>query len=220
VTPVRKATNRGKNIIGHYPSLRMGRMINFESLIERDFICLLDFEAKVQSFEEQPLAIEFLHLGKQHKYTPDFHVIFAERDLLFECKPSQFVDTPENQLKFAAARSWCEERKWFFEIVTDKQLSANWRVRNIKLLTRFARYPVNGNFKGRVLACLSTMSVPVRIADVIQWVNQETPQAAVIPLLHMAFHHEVFVPLNDALITIETPIAHGAPFSEDGLLLP
>jgi len=46
--PVRKATNRGKNIIGYFPSVKMGRMINFESLIERDFIYLLDFEQEVE----------------------------------------------------------------------------------------------------------------------------------------------------------------------------
>jgi hypothetical protein len=49
-------------------------------------------------------------------------------------------------------------------------------------------------------------------------VSPETPQAAVIPLLHMAFHHEVFVPLNDAPITIESPIALGVVIDE-GLFL-
>jgi hypothetical protein len=220
VTPVRKAVNHGKNIIGHYPSLKMGRMINFESMIERDFICLLDFETKVQSFEEQPLALEYLHQGKQHKYTPDFHVIFAGQNILCECKPSQFVDTPENQLKFSAARAWCEEQKWLFEVVTDCQMLANWRVRNIKLLTRFARYPVSNEFRGRVLTYLSTNSTPSRMADVIQWVTPETTQTAVIPLLHMAFHHEIFIPLNAAPITVESPIALDAPFIETGLILP
>jgi hypothetical protein len=104
------------------------------------------------------------------------------------------------------------------KVVTDKQLSANWRVRNIKLLTRFSRYPILDNFKKEVLACLSTTSVLMKIADVIQWVSPETPQAAVIPLLHMAFHHEVFVPLNDAPITIESPIALGVVIDE-GLFL-
>jgi hypothetical protein len=220
VTPVRKATNHGKNIIGHFPSIKMGRMINFESLIERDFICLLDFDAKVQFFEEQPLAIEYLHQSKQHKYTPDFHIVFAGQNILCECKPCQFVDKPENQIKFVAARYWCDERNWLFKVVTDKHLSANWRVRNIKLLTRFSRYPISDNFKKEVLDCLSTTFDLVRIADVIQWVSPTTPQAAVIPLLHMAFHHEVFVPLNDVPITIESPITLQGPFVEKGLFLP
>ena len=36
--PVRKVSNRGGNTIGHFPSLKMGRMIDYESLIERDLI--------------------------------------------------------------------------------------------------------------------------------------------------------------------------------------
>lgn len=193
----------------------MGRMINFESLIERDFICLLDFEAQVQSFEEQPLTIEYLHQGKQLKYTPDFQVVFAGQNLLFECKPIQFVDTPENQLKFSAASAWCEQRKWLFQVVTDQQLSANWRVRNIKLLTRFARYPVSSEFKRQVLTRLSRAPLPMRIAELLQWVNPETPSVAIIPLLHMAFHHEVFVSLNNAPITVESPIWLGAHCPEE-----
>jgi hypothetical protein len=211
VAPVRRATYRGKNIIGYFPSLKMGRMINFESLIERDLICLLDFESQVQSFVEQPFSIEYQRQGRQYKYTPDFHVIFGGQNMVIECKPSQNVDKPKNRLKFAAARSWCHERNWLFEVVTDQRLAANWRVRNVKLLTRFARYTVHTDFKEHVWACLSAAHAPVRIADVVARVNQQAPQAAVIPLLHMAYHHEVYVPLNTAPITIETPIALRRP---------
>ncbi|OGO16775.1 MAG: hypothetical protein A2Z14_05645 [Chloroflexi bacterium RBG_16_48_8] len=217
MAPVRKATYRGRNIIGYFPSLKMGRMINFESLIERDLICLLDFESQVQSFVEQPFSIEYQCQGKQHKYTPDFHVIFGGQNMVIECKLSQYVNTPENQLKFAAARSWCHERNWLFEVVTDQLLATNWRVRNVKLLTRFARYPVRADFKEHVWTCLFAASAPVRIADVIARVNPQAPQAAVIPLLHMAFHHEVYAPLDTAQITIETPIALRRPSIEEVL---
>jgi hypothetical protein len=56
--PVKKVSNRGGNIIGRFPSLKLGRMVDFESLIERDFIYVLDFEPDVESFSEQPLTIE------------------------------------------------------------------------------------------------------------------------------------------------------------------
>ena len=36
--PVRNVSNRGGNAIGRFPSLKMQRMIAFESLLERDFI--------------------------------------------------------------------------------------------------------------------------------------------------------------------------------------
>jgi hypothetical protein len=193
-------------------------MINFESLIERDFIYLLDYEPSVEQFEEQPLTIEYLHNGRKRRYTPDFHVVHNGQDFLFECKPERFVDDPGNQVKFEAARLWCNERKWTFGIVTAEQLAANWRVRNIKLLTQFARYSVSPGIKGRIFAFLSSVSGATRMSDVMQRVNPETPQFAIIPILHMAFHYQVHIPLNDAKITVDSPIALTVFSSERGIL--
>ena len=62
--PVRNVSNRGGNVIGKFPSIKMGRMVAFESLLERDFIYLLDHAEEVTWFEEQPLTIEFATLHK------------------------------------------------------------------------------------------------------------------------------------------------------------
>jgi hypothetical protein len=69
--PVRKVSNRGGNIIGKFPSIKMRRMIAFESLLERDFIYLLDYDKDVEWFEEQPLTIEYQHEGKRRHCIPD-----------------------------------------------------------------------------------------------------------------------------------------------------
>ena len=103
---VRKVSNRGGNIIGRFPSLKLGRMVAFESLIERDFIYLLDFESDVTWFAEQPLTIPYQHKGKTRSYTPDFHVIRDNQNILVECKPQKFISKDDNQRKFAAAQVW------------------------------------------------------------------------------------------------------------------
>lgn len=218
MSPVRKASNRGRNIIGYFPSIKMKRMINFESLIERDLIYLLDYEQQVEQFWEQPLTIEYRKEGQKRKYTPDFHVLYAGRNVLLECKPWQLVDDADNQIKFAAARSWCWEQGWSFGIMTDAMLTVNWRLENVKLLTRFARYSIHSEIKGRVFAYLSTVTGAVRIADVMQAVNPEAPQNVLIPLLHMAFHHQVCIPLNGAKIATDSPIALRYTPSEKGIL--
>ena len=216
--PVRKVSNRGRNIIGHFPSLKMKRMIHFESLIERDLIYLLDYAPLVEQFCEQPLTIEYQHEGKRRKYTPDFHVVYAGRNLLFECKPARFVDDPDNQVKFEAARKWCHERRWTFKVVTDERLAANYRVENVKLLTRFARYDIPAEVKGRIFACLSSATGPVRVFDVMQAVDPDAPQTVLIPILHMAFHHQVHIPLDAAKIDSGSPIALLGIDAEKGLL--
>ncbi len=216
--PVRKAANHGKNIIGYFPSIKMGRMINFESLIERDFAYLLDYELNVERFYEQPTTIEYHHNGKRRRYTPDFHVVCSGQDLLVECKARRFVDDPDNQVKFEAARLWCGERGWLFGLVTDDLLAANWRVVNIKLLTRFARYSVSTAIKRHILACLSSAASLVSVSDIMRMVYPAAPQQALIPILHMAFHHWVYIPLDDAEITLESLVALPGDLDGKGLL--
>lgn len=217
---VRKVSNRGRNIIGHFPSLKLQRMVAFESLLERDFICVLDYEPAVTWFAEQPVVIHYEHDGKSRHYTPDFHVIYREHHLLFECKPVHFVSKPENQIKFEAARLWCQAQGWLFRVVTDAQLNSNWRVTNIKRLTQCARYVIPPALKGGVFAFLNAAIGPVQVSDVMQAVNPEQPQMALIPILHMAFHHEVHIPLDEAAITVHSPIALTNPLEETRELLP
>ena len=110
--PVRKVSNRGKNIIGKFPSIKMRRMIAFESLIERDFLYLIDYDKEVDWFEEQPLTIEYQYEGEIRHYTPDFHIIEKGREVLIECKPEKFVLSAENQRKAFIARDWCACLFW------------------------------------------------------------------------------------------------------------
>lgn len=218
MNPVRKVSNHGKNIIGYLPSLKMKRMVSFESLIEHDFIYVLDFEPAVERFCEQPLTIEYQHEGKKRRYTPDFHIVHLGQDLLVECKPQPLVNDPVNQIKFEAARQWCQDRGWFFGVMTDAHLATTSRVENIKLLTRFARYTVGAEVQGRILAFLAGVTQPVAVSDVMRVVSPEAPQQAVIPILHMAFHHQVYVPLNAGKITVDSPITLRAAAHEKGLL--
>ncbi len=65
------------SLVGRFPYLKMGWMIAFESLLERDFIYLRDYDLRVEWFEEQPLTIEYLHDGQTLHYAPDFHLVEA-----------------------------------------------------------------------------------------------------------------------------------------------
>ena len=51
-------------MIGHFPSLKMRRMVAFESLIEQDFLYILDYEQDVITITEQPVRIEHSWQGK------------------------------------------------------------------------------------------------------------------------------------------------------------
>lgn len=74
---IRKITNGGRKVIGKFPSIKMGRMIMWESQIERDYLYLVDFDVDVIFCQEQPLIVRYYNDsdGKIHNYTPDFLLI-------------------------------------------------------------------------------------------------------------------------------------------------
>ena len=204
--PVRKVSNRGGNVIGRFPSLKMGRMIAFESLLERDFIYLLDYDIRVECFEEQPLTIEYQYEEQCHHYTPDFHLVVAGRHVLVECKPESFVETDENRRKFVAAHGWCEKCGWEFRVVTDQHVRSGFRLQNIKRLTPYARLTVDPILRGRIGAFLREAPAFPTLQDVVQAIGLDDLHQIMASLLHLAFRHEIDLPLDTAPLSGATVI--------------
>ena len=212
---MRKVSNRGGNTIGRLPSLKVERMVSFESLLERDFIYWLEFEPTVSWFSEQPLTISYQHDQRTLRYTPDFQVIKQNQNFLVECKPAEFVIRAENQRKFEAAQHWCAQHNWHFQVVTEVDLNQGYRLHNIKRLYQFARYPLAPALKSQVLTFLETATRPVTLADVMRAVVPEQPQRLFIPLLTMAFHHDIQLALDETPLSSQTRV-EVAPCSEEG----
>lgn len=204
--PVRRVSNRGGNIIGKFPSLKMRRMIAFESLIERDYLYILDYEPVIEWFEEQPVTIEYQDNGKMLHYTPDFHLVEAGQNVLVECKPEVFVGRSENQRKFQAAINWCAERDWDFKLITDSQLRTDHRLDNIKLMTYYARLSISPQVKGQIYAILAMTGSGITVGDIARALVLDNRAMALPVIMHMAFHHEVIVPLELAPLSLDSPI--------------
>ena len=206
--PVRKVSNRSKrNTIGDFPSIKMKRMIAFESLIERDSIYTFDFEQDVLAFEEQPLSIEYEFEGKTRHYIPDFLLQKPNCSVIVECKPEKFVDTPENSRKFEIARIWCQEHGYNFQVLTETELRAGFRLENIKLLTRFARRKVGPEARARIYDLLYKPESCITVHALATHVSPTNPTIAIPDILCMAYHHEIVVPLNEAQVTGDTLVS-------------
>jgi len=201
--PVRKVSNRGGNAIGRFPSTKMKRMIAFESLLERDFIYLLDYDPAVEWFEEQPLSIEYLHEGKLLHYTPDFHLLEEGQHILVECKPERFVETEENRRKFGVAQEWCRGCGWEFRVVTEQQIRSGFRLQNVKLLAQYARQKVDGIIRSQIFASLQEARTAVSVQDLAQAIG--SPVAA--SLFCLAYQHEINLALDHAPISEATIVS-------------
>jgi len=203
---VRKVTRRKHGLNGLFPSLKMGKMIWYESYLERDFAILQDFDPTVEAFYEQPLTIEYQENGKTYHYTPDFRVVRNRRNALVECKPKDLVDTPENRRKFQAALAFCAKQDWDFYVATEEEIRKGHRLENIKLLTRYARLEVSTSAANRILANLALQSTPVTLTQAAQTVAPAHPPSGVPTILHLAYHHRLALALDDKPIGMETPI--------------
>lgn len=59
-------------IRGDFPSLKLGRMVRYNSTIERDLLYFLEFWQVVICYKEQPMTIEWIMAdGQRRHYTPD-----------------------------------------------------------------------------------------------------------------------------------------------------
>lgn len=195
---------RRRGIIGKFPSLKMGCMIGFESLVERDYIYLLDFDPTITEFKEQPFAIRYYHEGKNRRYTPDFFFVRQDRKFIIECKPEIFVDDEENQIKWAAAQQWCAANNATFRVVTDADIRNGFHLENIMLLTDHARHQVSAAIKGMIISALMEAQQPLAVAQLMIAVCPDNPQSIITPILNMAYHQGLQIPLDAAPITVES----------------
>ena len=147
--PVRKIPKNYIGVTGAFASLKNGRMLGFESLLERDLMILLEFDGQVEGFEEQPITVPISELGKRpSKYVPDLLVQYKastkpkkpRRPLLAEIKHTSDLakHAAKYQPKFEAARNFAEDRDWEFRIINETEIRGPY-LQNLKFLREYVK---------------------------------------------------------------------------------
>ena len=201
----------GRKNLGKFASVKTGRVAWYESLLEKDFMYLLDYDCEVSYWHEQPLRIRLSHGGKVHRYTPDLEVHRAAQKQLIEVKPKQEVDSGEWDVLFRAASSICEQEGYEFLVVTDEIIMLQPRLENVKLLWKYARTPVLPQHQ---IICSqffrSRKDEPVTLGDLIQiFTSKQVPVQTLYSLLFWgALEFDLMQPLDrDSRITIPSSSA-------------
>lgn len=118
-------TRSGRGFRGYFPSKKLNRSVQFESLLERDAIRLFDNSNEVVSFREQPTIIYYYVDAIQKRYHPDFEVILKGDTVIHvEIKPSSRLATTELSTKFRAINHRYKHRPEHFVILTEVELRA------------------------------------------------------------------------------------------------
>lgn len=143
MSAVRKVvTRRGRRIRGYFPSTKLGRMVAWESLLERDAILLLEFSPGVASYQEQPALVHYAHGLRMREYYPDFEVVLGCGSVLhLEVKPASKLALPAVAAKLrAVARHYAVQGR-DYRIVTDQEIRREPLHSNLKTLTYLAVRP-------------------------------------------------------------------------------
>jgi len=210
--PVRKIPRFGaqKNI-GKFSSVKTGRVAWFESLLERDYMYLLDYELAISYWVEQPLKIRFGDNGRTCAYTPDFEVHRQSKKQIIEVKAKKQVDSGDWDSLFSTATFICEQEGYEFLVLTEEVIRMQPRLENVKLLWKYARTPVLPQHQ---IICSqffqSRKDEPVILGDLIQiFTSKQVPMQTLYSLLFWgALEFDLMQPLDrDSRITMPSSSA-------------
>ena len=131
-------TRSRMTVRGRFPSKKMGRMIDWESQLERRACYLFEFSRGIKEFREQPEAIQLIMGSRVAKYTPDFELTdYQGGKWIVEIKPLARLDDPTILERLIAASIVYQAQGYQFILITDKELITPSLESNLVLLRNY-----------------------------------------------------------------------------------
>ena len=162
---VRKVVTRtGRGFRGRFQSRKMGRPIDWESLLEQDAIYHFEFCTQVVSYQEQPEMIEFWVEGKRHVYFPDFELVLRNGEIIHvEVKPKNKLKNPDLRKRLQHIEAHYQRRGIRFLILTEDQIRNKVVLDNLKQLAYHCRWELND--EGLLAATEAMTILPAATVD-------------------------------------------------------
>lgn len=118
---------------GQFPSTKMGRMVAWESQLERRACYQFEFSDNIISFREQPTTLLIPYQDIIKKYTPDFEIITQTQErYIFEIKP--FKKLQELKPFFVSVSNYLAKKNIQFAVLTEKELISPILEKNLLVL--------------------------------------------------------------------------------------
>lgn len=194
----RKITNTGtlKNI-GKFPSLKNGKLVWFESHLERDFIYLTEFDKETIQYREQPFKVQYLLDRKTHNYFPDFLVVKKNKKQVIEIKPQSKVEKDEFVYFSKVMANHLAKEGYEYLVITDSTIRLQPKLFNIKLLWRYARMPITTKHKVLIYELFSSSS-NLLFSEVCSFLSQCKEQKELVYAL--LFHGYLLTDIENQII--------------------
>jgi hypothetical protein len=191
--PVRVIPRNSRSLTGKVIDFQRQSAVAFESALERDLYVLLDFDAAVARFEEQPVTIPYRDpAGVSRTYTPDvlvvYHVGLADHQdrqpVLYEVKYRDDLraNWGDYKPKFKAARRYAREQGWAFRLITEREIRTPY-LKNAKFLRAYRHRTLNSGDCCRVLALLAAQCETAPEALLMALSADRWERARLLPVL-------------------------------------
>ena len=177
--------SRGK-VRGQFPSYKTGRMVAWESQLERRACYLFEFSPGVATFREQPARFYIPVHDQMRRYTPDFELVLDSGEISYvEIKPADKLKKPELKFFFEAVSGELKNSGFSFMLMTEQELIHPVRERNLTLLRRYQLQPlIQAQIQG-ALSWLSNAAQPFCLGSLVQQTGSITTAYSLIAQGHL-----------------------------------
>jgi hypothetical protein len=176
--PVRKIPKNYLHVTGSFASRKNGCSIPFESILEKDYLILLEFAPLVSGFEGQPVKVPVPgQKGSARHYVPDVLVHHVSHPDGKEGPPPLLVEVKHTSelakkgekfaAKFAAAKTYAAERGWEFIVVTEKDIRGT-RLQNLKFLREYLEIEPVPEHIDRILESFTDLQSGASVESVLE----------------------------------------------------
>ena len=124
-----RVCQRQRHMPGRWFSTTAGQFLDYESLLERDWMLLMDFDREVEWICEQPLRLRYRKDGRGASHVPDLLVWRGGAPELCDVKSEQRLEDPVFLAQVEATGRACAEAGMAYRVLSepDRQLLANVR---------------------------------------------------------------------------------------------
>ena len=184
---------RQRHMPGRWFSTTAGRFLEYESLLERDWMLLLDFDREIEWICEQPLRLRYRMDDEPASHVPDLLVWRAGRPELCDVKSLERLEDSLFQAQVKATGQACAEAGIGYRVLAEPERQL---LVNVRWLAGFRERPTElDGERTRMLAVLA--SGGSTIGELVALARE--PMLARPVLMNMLWAGEALADLSEPL---------------------
>lgn len=163
-------TRSGRGFRMRIPSRKLDRMVECESILERDVALLLEYSPGVVSYQEQPALVKYWDGEQMRDYFPDFEAVLLDGSRIhLEGKSSRKLANPKVAAKYRAIASHYQQTSIQFRVVTELECQREPLRSNLRRLSylRMKRMADPLPLRGEITRLLGQPSISLAKAEAL-----------------------------------------------------